>query len=176
MICKTLSVKQPYATCICAGVKTVENRTWKTDYRGRLLIHASGDEWSFFDTDSLPQAFMDRWYGYIEKYGEEFPADTPHDVKCIRELMNKIWRFYGIADDDPSPITEWMKPAVKKHGFFFKSMAIIGECVLKDVIRDSKDDFAEYGRYHWILVNPVLYDKPITNVVGRLRLWDFDIP
>jgi hypothetical protein len=175
MICKTLSVKQPYAACICAGVKTVENRTWKTSYRGRLLIHASGDEWSFFDTDSLPQPFMDRWYGYIEKYGENFPADTPQDIKCAVELIDKIYRFYGVSEDDARPIAEWIRPAVAQHGFFFKSNAVIGECVLKDIVRDSQDDFAEPNCYHWMLADPVLYDKPLYNVKGRLRLWDFDI-
>lgn len=37
---KTLTVCEPYAHLIASGVKRVENRTWKTDYRGPLLIHA----------------------------------------------------------------------------------------------------------------------------------------
>ncbi|MDR0568176.1 MAG: ASCH domain-containing protein [Spirochaetaceae bacterium] len=47
LIYKTLSVYQPYATLICAGVKTVENRKWTTKHRGKPLIHASGKEHSF---------------------------------------------------------------------------------------------------------------------------------
>lgn len=38
---KTISVRQPYATLICSGVKPIENRSWNTDFRGRVLIHAS---------------------------------------------------------------------------------------------------------------------------------------
>lgn len=38
---KTLSIRQPWASIICAGIKDVENRTWKTNYRGKLLIHSS---------------------------------------------------------------------------------------------------------------------------------------
>jgi hypothetical protein len=38
---KTLSVRQPYAWLIVAGFKTIENRTWRTNYRGPLQIHAS---------------------------------------------------------------------------------------------------------------------------------------
>lgn len=38
---KILSVKQPYAQLIVSGIKDVENRTRKTNYRGRLYIHAS---------------------------------------------------------------------------------------------------------------------------------------
>ena len=37
-----LSVRQPWAWAIVAGIKTVENRSWATRYRGRLLIHSSG--------------------------------------------------------------------------------------------------------------------------------------
>lgn len=38
---KVLSVKQPWASLICAGIKDVENRTWKPkDVPGRILIHA----------------------------------------------------------------------------------------------------------------------------------------
>ena len=36
----TLSVRQPWAWLIVNGFKTVENRSWATDYRGPLLIHA----------------------------------------------------------------------------------------------------------------------------------------
>lgn len=37
---KCLSIKQPYAWLIMAGYKDVENRTWRTHYRGPLLVHA----------------------------------------------------------------------------------------------------------------------------------------
>lgn len=37
---KTISVRQPWASLIAAGVKTVENRSRPTRYRGRVLIHA----------------------------------------------------------------------------------------------------------------------------------------
>ena len=38
---KALCVKQPFAGLIAAGVKTIELRDWKTNYRGELLICAS---------------------------------------------------------------------------------------------------------------------------------------
>ncbi|QDT02214.1 ASCH domain protein [Rubripirellula lacrimiformis] len=38
---RCLSVRQPWAWGICAGIKTVENRTWTTQHRGRIAIHAS---------------------------------------------------------------------------------------------------------------------------------------
>ncbi len=38
---KALSVKQPWASMIAQGTKTIETRTWATDYRGDLLIVSS---------------------------------------------------------------------------------------------------------------------------------------
>ena len=37
---RALSVAQPWAWLICGGFKDVENRSWRTSYRGPLLIHA----------------------------------------------------------------------------------------------------------------------------------------
>jgi hypothetical protein len=38
---KCLSVKQPWASLIASGRKTVELRTWSTSYRGPIIICAS---------------------------------------------------------------------------------------------------------------------------------------
>lgn len=37
---KVITIKQPYASLIVAGLKEYEFRTWKTKHRGELLIHA----------------------------------------------------------------------------------------------------------------------------------------
>lgn len=36
-----LSIRQPWAWLILHGGKDVENRTWRTQFRGRFFIHAS---------------------------------------------------------------------------------------------------------------------------------------
>lgn len=38
---KALSVRQPWAWLIVNGFKPVENRSWPTKVRGRVLVHAS---------------------------------------------------------------------------------------------------------------------------------------
>lgn len=37
---RVLTIKQPWAHLIIRGIKRVENRSWQTDYRGMILIHA----------------------------------------------------------------------------------------------------------------------------------------
>jgi hypothetical protein len=48
---KAISICQPWASAIVAGIKQVENRTWATTHRGPILIHAS---------------LSTRWFGIIE--------------------------------------------------------------------------------------------------------------
>jgi len=47
-----LSVKQPYAWAIVTGLKDIENRSWRTNYRGILAIHASS---RFADAEGIDE-------------------------------------------------------------------------------------------------------------------------
>jgi len=38
---KALSIRQPWAWLIVNGHKDIENRSWKTNHRGPILVHAS---------------------------------------------------------------------------------------------------------------------------------------
>lgn len=37
---KVLTIKEPFATLIKDGIKIYETRSWKTNYRGEIYIHA----------------------------------------------------------------------------------------------------------------------------------------
>ena len=41
MLMKVLSIKEPFATLIKDKTKIYETRSWKTNYRGEIYIHAS---------------------------------------------------------------------------------------------------------------------------------------
>ena len=38
---KVISIKEPFASLIMLGIKNIETRSWKTNYRGEIYIHAS---------------------------------------------------------------------------------------------------------------------------------------
>ena len=40
---KVLTLKQPWATLVSEGIKKYEFRSWKTKYRGKILIHAGAN-------------------------------------------------------------------------------------------------------------------------------------
>jgi hypothetical protein len=46
---KALSFKDPWGWLVAKGLKDVDNRTWPTNYRGRIFVHVS----KTFDWDGL---------------------------------------------------------------------------------------------------------------------------
>lgn len=62
---RALTICQPYAHLICIGEKRIENRRWRTTYRGPLPIHAGKsmawlktyDMKSLAERDKTPMAF-----------------------------------------------------------------------------------------------------------------------
>lgn len=61
---KCLSIHQPWATAILQLGKDIENRSWPTNYRGPLLIHASKSDASYKRQDD------DEW---MEQYSVRLP-------------------------------------------------------------------------------------------------------
>jgi hypothetical protein len=41
MLDRAISLRQPWASLMAHGLKTIENRPWRTSFRGPILIHAS---------------------------------------------------------------------------------------------------------------------------------------
>ena len=56
---RALTVCQPWAWAIVDGRKSVENRTWRTDYRGPLAIHAGLSRAHLDAMESYPD--LSRW-------------------------------------------------------------------------------------------------------------------
>jgi len=125
---KTLSVKQPWAWLICAGYKDVENRTWKTNYRGRILIHAS--------------------------------RNVDPDTACILSRLER------------QKMIDW--ETYCSYPYVAYRQAIIGEVTIIDCVKNHKSEWAEPDCWNWVLADPVLYDKPIQNVKGKLGLWEYE--
>ncbi|GHT65427.1 hypothetical protein FACS1894110_07270 [Spirochaetia bacterium] len=169
---KTLSIRQPYATLVCRGIKTVENRTWDTKYRGKLLIHASGKPLAWPELKYMTTTFVKdykKYYGY-----DHFPKSTPNSIKGYIRFLNEIITFYHLSGGlkYTMPMDE-IKKAAKEYGVIMPSQCIIGEVELVDIVSNSKDVFAEPGCLHWIFDKAVLYEKPIMNVMGKLQLWEY---
>lgn len=51
---KAITLMQPWATLVAIGAKRLETRSWSTNYRGPLAIHA-GANTRFIDPNSPPK-------------------------------------------------------------------------------------------------------------------------
>lgn len=57
---KVLTLKQPWASLVANGYKVYEFRSWKTNYRGEILIHAGC---------GVDKEYLEK----VKDYGIEFP-------------------------------------------------------------------------------------------------------
>lgn len=61
---KVLSIREPYASLIKYGIKNIETRSWKTNYRGEIYIHSCMGKYKIREEIKhlVPNDLM---YGYI---------------------------------------------------------------------------------------------------------------
>lgn len=75
---KVLTIREPWASLIVNGYKEYEFRSWKTNYRGKILIHTS----SIIDKDML-----DKYSEYNLDYITGAIIGEVEIVDCV--LINK---------------------------------------------------------------------------------------
>jgi hypothetical protein len=88
---RTLSLRQPWAWLVVNGYKDIENRSWRTNHRGPLLIHASSNQ-----ADFTPQkiVMIQRKYGVFVPSTVEFGGivRVVEVVDCVGKHSSK-WKF-----------------------------------------------------------------------------------
>ena len=107
-----LSIKQPWAWLIVAGHKDVENRTWFTNYRGPVLIHA-GKRFDFdpFQQWDWPEIERPATFDLGGIVGQ---ADI---IDCCRDCLSEWFGGpYGFRLDNMRPLP--FRPCAGKLGFF----------------------------------------------------------
>lgn len=194
---KALSVINPISYLICLGFKDVENRSWNTTYRGRIYIHSSG-EYDEFTLQGIkyPKSLIkqvDALIGEVnleddatisevleelkkEKYKRKHEAINYIKTQMKYEAMLK--KHYGINVYEETN-EKLIKTILQQKKPFHKTSSIIGHVSIVDIVRNSNSVWAEQGMYHWVLKDPMIYEKPVINVKGALRLFDvshIDLP
>jgi ASCH domain len=87
--CVALSLKQPWVWAVLCAGKDIENRTWRSGYRGRVILHAS-------------RTIDEAGVKYLREAGFQVPADLPlgayvgevtiTDCKPLAETSSR-WAF-----------------------------------------------------------------------------------
>ena len=107
---KVLTIKQPWATLIIECLKKYEFRTWKTNYRGKILIHAGL---------SLEQKYSNKFKDYKFNYIKGAIIGEAEIIDCIlvdekfnNQLQKENILVYG---NDHVGIYAWKLDNVKKY-------------------------------------------------------------
>lgn len=80
---KALTIKEPWATLIIDGYKKYEFRSWKTNYRGKILIHAGM---------TLEKDVAEKFKDYNLKYSRGAIIGEAILVDCI--LIDEVFDNY----------------------------------------------------------------------------------
>jgi hypothetical protein len=83
---KAISLKQPWASLVAEGKKTIETRKWNTKYRGDLLICAS-------QSPKLPNLPTGVVLCLVELYHTEPMAVNHEEMACIK-VYPKAWSWF----------------------------------------------------------------------------------
>lgn len=121
---KALSIQQPWCYAILNCGKDIENRTWRTSFRGRIRIHAG-------------KTYDKKGEEFLKRMGFDVPANLPQgalvgevdivDCKPVEEVVSG-WAFGPMcfrlenieAYDEPIPCKG-------KLGFFTPDDALLSD-------------------------------------------------
>lgn len=124
---KAISIKQPWASLIAAGKKTIETRVWATEYRGDLLICSSKK----IDTQAMKEFEGDL---FQEEINLEYPTGV---ALCITELYD--CKPMTLADEEAAMCNVYGSGRWKARSFFLrnirpiKQFSVIGELGIFEV-------------------------------------------
>jgi hypothetical protein len=176
---KAITIKQPWAQLICEGVKDIENRTWKTSYRGRVLIHTSAKpnryplDMIFTQVqldEMLKQNTENYWCGHKEfgaKYCDSAIIGSVEIVDCVQNHSSVWAEKFTETKKCPNCGCE---DCIEIYDFNnVKTYRCCANCK-----QEWFTDVNYYDKqiYNWVLENPVLFKNPILNVKGKLSFWE----
>lgn len=104
---KVLTIKQPFASLIASGLKEYEFRSWKTNYRGELLIHAG---------KSVDKEAMERF----EFYHLDYPTGCIIAKARLTDCVKVDDMFRAILREKNFPIYAGTTEALDWDGYGFK--------------------------------------------------------
>lgn len=154
---KALTLHQPWATLIAAGIKTIETRSWSTKHRGPLAIHAAARRFGMSSptADIIRDVFpMDVW--------RAIPRPNADAEMCDNYPLGAIIATCELVDvvpirSDRAEITTITIPpqicvvgATAEHGKKLWHFDGTGNPSTEVTDQDPFGDFTP-GRYAWIL-------------------------
>ncbi|HEX8221822.1 MAG TPA: hypothetical protein VF914_21720 [Chloroflexia bacterium] len=148
---RCLTLTQPWASLVAVGAKHIETRSWKTDYRGLLAIHAA-KAWTEDDQMLLAK---EPFRTPLRNAGYHLPHHLPRGfIVALCELVDCVQ----------------VLPGLPRQPFMLTSTGIRLDVQIPP--EEPELSFGNYGlgRYAWVLANILRLDEPIP-ARGYQSLW-----
>lgn len=151
-----ISLKQPWAQLVVLGAKRVETRSWPTNYRGEIAIHASksfpgvAKRFAMALTSCVcPDAYLENGVHADSCIAYLYPELSSMDVNTDFTLGAIV----GTAEIQSCDPTERAESKGIRPASFERAVG----------------DYSP-GRWFWTLANPIMWDKP-KPCRGALKIW-----
>jgi hypothetical protein len=150
---KAITLTQPWATLVAIGAKRIETRSWRTDYRGPLAIHAA---------KGFPLAARGLRHDgpfYQALWDAGIKPDMPLPIGAIVATCELVSVVTTQLVKTPGGMG-WSAPDGRIYDF---------------TLTDEERAFGDYsnGRYAWLLADVRPLAEPIL-VKGALGLWEWE--
>lgn len=160
---KTITIKQPWASLICSGIKDIENRTWTTKFRGRVLVHSAAKSWlwhkviQYLSPELREFAIKNKWTRtWLENLETGAIIGSVEIVDCVVNYES-VWAEKSM---------QLSKPIYQNY---FDENGVFDEVQYNN---DKVDWMNQKPIYNWVLANPIMFSEPIP-AKGKLSFWEY---
>ena len=129
---KTITIKQPYASLIAAGIKKYEFRTWKSKDRGKLLIHAG---------KGIDKKAMEKFKNYNLEYPAGCIIAICDMVDCVK--IDEETREMLLKENELVYGKTAMDKSFDGYGFRLENVKMIEEIPVKGALSFWEYDYKE---------------------------------
>ncbi len=146
---KAITLWQPWATLLACGIKEYETRSWATQYRGLMAIHAAACE---------PKNLRDQMSGVVASIlGIENQPEYPRGaVIATADLI----ACHEMVEDENGNVGFWYGDhGMRKFYAISERQALLGDW--------------KAGRFAWAFANRKMLDTPIPAKGGQ-RIWNWN--
>ena len=156
---KALTIWQPWATAIALGIKHNETRSWNTNYRGPIAIHAAAKN------DAHLRGL------WLDVCGAM--SDAGHDY-FIKRVANNGPYYIEYRDNTREVICDLEFGAIIATANLVECIPITPEYVATLSPQELALGDYTFGRFAWVLEDVVMLDEPVPCRGGQ-RIWNTDL-
>lgn len=140
-----LSMHQPWASLLVAGIKTHEGRPWGSDFRGRLWIHAAAAHPSHV-------AEIEAQYAPLLKPGQTFPTDYP--TSCL------LGYVVAVDNLDRAQYEATFAPEERQESSEYKFICEAAHALPFPLAMDGKHKIFKLEKKLWLAARKQLNEGP----------------